>query len=248
MEQALQKDSGPCDPALALFAGPDVGVFCRAYLGHLFWHLGDAEQAVAKSQEAVAMAREMSHPFSLAIALDYAAMLSVFRQESKLTLAQAEEASTICRKHGFAYYLAWADILTGWAIAMEGDTATGLAHLRHGLDALNATGAELRLPFYHGLLTEVYCLDGQEREALANLASAFAFQSKNAETWFAPELHRIHGDVLLHCGDTSQAQLRYRRAIESARQIGARLPELRAEARLRNLPTLQGKAHRASER
>ena len=248
MEQALQMDSGPCDPALALFAGPDVGVFCRAYLGHLLWHLDDAEQAVAKSEEAIALAREMSHPFSLAIALDYAAMLSVFRHESKLALAQAEEVSAICRKHGFAYYLAWADILTGWAIGVEGDTAAGLAHLRHGLDALKATGAELRLPFYHGLLTEVYRLDGQDREALANLASAFAFQSKNAETWFAPELHRIHGDVLLHCGDASQAQLRYRRAIESARQIGARVLELRAEARLRNVPALRGKAQGAPER
>ena len=61
---------------------------------------------------------KLSHPFSLAIALDYAAMLNVFRQEGKLALARAEEASAICRKHGFAYYLAWAEILAGWAIAV----------------------------------------------------------------------------------------------------------------------------------
>ena len=58
------------------------------------------------------------------------------------------------------------------------------------------------------------------------------------ETAPSPELHRIHGDVLLHSGDASEAQVSYRRAIESARQTGARLFELRAAARLRELLAL----------
>ena len=128
-------------------------------------------------------------------------MLNVFRQEAKLALARAEEASAVCRKHGFAYYLAWAEILAGWATAVEGDATAGLRRLRHGLDALKATGAELRLPFYYGLLAEVCGLAGQVGEALANVASGFAFQSKNGEMWSAPELHRIHGDLLLRSGD-----------------------------------------------
>ena len=87
--------SVPSDPALALFAGPDVGVFCRAYLSHVFWHLGDAEQAPLRTaSEAIALAREVSHPFSLAIALDYAAMLNVFRQEAQTRAgSRAGEAS-----------------------------------------------------------------------------------------------------------------------------------------------------------
>ena len=119
MEQAAQTDGARSDPALALFAGPDVGVFRRAYLSHLLWHLGQAEQAAANSEEAIALAREISHPFSLAIALDYAAMFNVFRQEGQLALARAREASAVCRKHGFVYYLAWAEILEGWAIAVR---------------------------------------------------------------------------------------------------------------------------------
>ena len=149
--------------------------------------LGQSEQAAAKSEESIALAREVSHPFTLAIALGYAAMLDVFRQEGKPALARAWEASVVCRKHGFAYYLAWAEILAGWATAVEGDTAGGLVQLRHGLDALKATGAELRLPFYYGLLAEACGLAGQVGEALANVASGFAFQSKNGELWAAPD-------------------------------------------------------------
>ena len=60
---------------------------CRCLLPSLSvafaWQFGDAEEAAAKSEESIALARELSHPFSLAIALDYAAMLGVFRQEGR---------------------------------------------------------------------------------------------------------------------------------------------------------------------
>ena len=94
-------------------------------------------------------------------------------------------------------------MLAGWANAVEGDAGAGLTQLRRGLDALKATGAELRLPFYYGLLAEVCGMAGQVGEALANIASGFAFQNKNGELWSAPELYRIHGDVLLRSGDAS---------------------------------------------
>ena len=38
---------------------------------------------------------------------------------------------------------------------------------------------------------------------MASLSSAFAFQSKNGEVWSAPELHRIHGDLLVLAGNAS---------------------------------------------
>jgi len=233
MEQVVRGYGGPSHPALALFAGPDLGVFSRSYLSHLLAQMGQDDLAAAASDETIALARKLAHPFSLAIALDYAAMMHVFRQESKLALSRAGEASEICRKHGFPYYLAWAEMLEGWATAVEGDAAAGLSQVRRGLDGLKGTGAELRLPFYHGLLAEVYGLAGQMGEALANIASGFAFLNKNGEMWPGPELHRIHGDLLLRDGNSSEARDSYRQAIESARHTGARLFELRAASRLR---------------
>jgi predicted ATPase len=246
LEQATNAYGSPSDPALALFAGPDVGIVCRAYSSLLLWLLGDAEQAAVRSEEAIALAREALHPFSLAVALTWAAMLHALRQERELAVARAEEASAVCEKHGFAYYSACAEILTGWATAVEGDTSAGLAKLRHGLDALQATGAELRLPFYYGLLAEACGLAGEVGQALANLASALAFQSKNGELWSASELHRIHGDVLLRSGNPSQAGISYGRAIEAARLTGASQLELRAAARLRELPAARHASGNAS--
>jgi DNA-binding SARP family transcriptional activator len=218
--------------ALALFAGPDVGVFCQSYLGHLLWHQGSPDQALAASREAIAAASRVGNPFSMAIALDYAALHYVFRQESKAALEHAQNAISVCRKHDFAYYRSMAEIVAGWAAAFEDDPPAGLARLRNGLEMLRSTGAEIRLPFYYGLLSEVCALNGSMGEALANLSNAFAFQNKNSELWPSADLHRIHGDLLLKSGNESQAQPSYLKSVEAARRIGSVMCELRAQTRL----------------
>ena len=91
-------------------------------------------------------------------------------------------------------------------------------------------------------MAEVCSLAGQTGEALANVASAFAYQNKNHEIWSASELHRINGDVLVKTGALLQAQVSYEHAIASGRQIGARSLELRAQDRLREVIALQNPA------
>ena len=48
--------------------GHDPGVACRAYAAMTLWLLGYPEQALARLHEALALAHELSHPFSLAFA------------------------------------------------------------------------------------------------------------------------------------------------------------------------------------
>jgi DNA-binding SARP family transcriptional activator/predicted ATPase len=235
LDQALAAFSGSSHPALAMFAGPDVGVFCRSYQSHVLWHLGNAQEASRKSGEALASARQVSHPFSLAIALAYAAMLHVFHHEFDGALSRAEEAVAVCRKHGFTYYLSVAEILAGWAMAMSGNAETGVARLRGGLETFRASGAELRLPFYHGLLAEACARAGRLGDALANISNGFAFQGKNGEVWAAADLHRIHGDLLLLNQNPLQAQASYQRSFDTARLAGAGMYELRAAGCLQKL-------------
>ncbi len=232
MENVLAVEGGWSHPALKLFAGPDIGVFSRSYLSHLFWILGAVDQAAEQSRRAVAEAQAMSHPFTQGIALDYAALLHLFGRESGAALARAEEAAEVCRRHGIAYYLSMAEIIAGWAMAQEGKIAAGISRLRQGIQALRATGGQIRLPFYHGLLAETCALAGQMGEAMANVSTAFAFQGKNGEVWAAADLHRVHGDLLLASGSGEEAQASYRRAMEAARKAGARSFELRAAVRL----------------
>src|SRR5438093_10473855 len=55
--------------AHAVRYGQDPGVACRAYGAANLWWLGYPEQALQWSHEAVMLARELAHPFSLGFAL-----------------------------------------------------------------------------------------------------------------------------------------------------------------------------------
>ena len=221
MTVALRTYTGATEKVLALFAGPDIGVFCRSYLAQLSWLRDDSKQADQYAAEAIAEARRMRHPFSEAIALDYAAMMHAFRGESRAARERGREAVELCSRHGFSYYLAMANILTGWAEAAEGEVAAGLAQLREGLEEMRRLGAELRLPYYFSLLGESFGRGGQIGEALASVSTGLAFASKNGEAWAVAELYRVQGELLARQGKSELAQSSFRRGLEAARGTGS---------------------------
>jgi predicted ATPase len=221
MNEAFRMLGGPNDPVLELFAGPDLEVFCRAYLAHLAWHCGDGEQSVAHAAEAIALAKRLRHPFGEAIALDYAAMLAVFREDSRAAFDHALQAVETCNRYGFTYYLAMGSVLLGWARAAEGDVAAGLKEIRNSLNEMRRLGAELRQSFYLKLLAETLGRAGHVREALADLSTAFAIISKNGEAWALPELYCTEGELLAADGRIERAQVSFRRGLDAARQSGS---------------------------
>jgi predicted ATPase len=221
MTSAMGTDDGSAGSVLTQFAGPDLRVFGRSYLAHLAWHREDGNHADNHAAEAITAANRTHEPFSLAIALDYAALLHAFQGESRAALKRGREAVEVCSRHGFAYYLAMGTIVTGWATAAEGDVAQGLAQLREGLAALRALGAELRLPYYFALLAETLGRAGKVGEALASLSTGFAFASKNGEEWAVAELHRAQGELLAAEGKAEPASASFRRGIEAARRSGS---------------------------
>ena len=221
MTAASSSDKGPAESLLALFAGPDLGVFCSSYLAHLAWHRGEGDQADAHAAEAIAAARRIRHPFSQAIALTYAVMLDVFRGESRAALSRAREAVELCSRHGFAYYLAMANVLAGWAEAAEGDVAGGLAQLREGLEGMRRLGAEIRLPYYFTLLAETFGRAGLVGEALASLSTGFAFASKNGEEWAVGGAASRAGGSLAAEGKSAAAKASFQRGWDAARRSGS---------------------------
>jgi DNA-binding SARP family transcriptional activator/predicted ATPase len=213
--------------------GPELGVFCRSYLVHCTCLLGDPDQALEHSRQNVARAVEIAHPFSLALAQAYAAMLHHFRDEPEAARDRAEEVAALCRKYGFRYYLSWTPILAGWAVARLGDPQTGLAEMLRGFADLRATGAGIRAPYYLGLIAEAYGESGDVDRGLAHLSEALALGERTSEAWVRPELQRIQGDLLRRAGRLREAETCYRNAVRLARQMGARAWEQRAESRLK---------------
>src|SRR4029079_6884296 len=74
LEQCLVLYDPQQHTTYTMLYGLDPGVFCLSWLPHVLWHLGFPDQALRQNQELLRLAHTLDHPFSLAFALDYAAM------------------------------------------------------------------------------------------------------------------------------------------------------------------------------
>ena len=80
---------------LVLHHGVALGVRCLAMAAWTLWGLGYPAQALQRSQEALALAQTLAHPYSLALAQHYAACLHHHRREALAVQAQAEALQVV---------------------------------------------------------------------------------------------------------------------------------------------------------
>ena len=93
---------------------------CQSFAAMALWFLGYPDQALQRSREALTLAQELSHPYSLAVALDWTAWLHQYRREGQRTQERAEAAIVLSTEQGFPFWLAKGTILRGWALAEQG--------------------------------------------------------------------------------------------------------------------------------
>jgi predicted ATPase len=113
--------------------------------------------------------------------------------------------------------------------------------LRSGSAAHRATGAETGTPYHIALLAAACEIAGQVEEALTLLDDALQVVEKTGERWFAAELNRHKGQLLLRQGHSEAAEELYRKALSIAQEQEAKLWELRAAASLARLRRDQGR-------
>jgi predicted ATPase len=238
--------------------------FCFA--AHALWHLGYPEQALKRSQAAVALAREVSHPYSLAYALGNAAWFHQLCREPCATQERAEATVALSTEQGFAYWSAYGTIMRGWALAEQGKGEEGIAQMRQGLSAWHDTGTELFRPFWLARLAEAYGKVGRAEEGLKVLAEVLTTVSKTGERFYEAELYRLKGELTLLAQSSvqrlassvqtpqstfrnlqSEAEACFHKAIEIARHQGAKSLELRAVMSLSCLWQQQGKKKQARQ-
>ncbi|MBI3245202.1 MAG: AAA family ATPase [Deltaproteobacteria bacterium] len=180
-----------------LYGGADPGVHDLSYLALALWLLGYPDQALKKSHEALTLAQELSHPFSLAWALSFAAWLHQVRREGQATQERAEPAIALSTEQGFPFWLGWATVLRGWALTEQGQGEKGIAQMHQGLATYRATGAGLGQSGFLALLAETYGKAGQTEEGLGVLAEALTLVDKTGEQHYEAELYRIKGQLTL---------------------------------------------------
>ena len=215
----------------AFVYGQDPGVFALAWGARVLGYLGYLKQAVTKVEQALTLAQNLAHPFSLASAWHCAAEVHRQRGEAQASLECAERELELAREQGFPLWIALAQIYRGWALARLGQFEEALATIPKGIAGYRATGAEMAVPRFLVLLADAYGQAGQVDEGLRVSAEALAIMHRDGDRDSeATELHRIRGELLLASSMERQgeAEASLRRAVDIARRQQAKSPELRA--------------------
>jgi class 3 adenylate cyclase/tetratricopeptide (TPR) repeat protein len=231
--------------------GINMGVFCHAYIAHCDWHLGYPDCALNSAENALSVARQVSHPFSIALALAYLAMLHQFRREPEAALRVAEEARGLCQEYRFDYYDAWGALVRAWAIAEQGRIEEGAAAYDVALNEFIKTGAGLRMPHYLGLLAGIHRKAGWRAAGLKLLTRAAQIAERNHETWCNAMLELERGELLLLDASeeaAGEADAAFKHAIDIATHQGSKTLELRASVAQASHCAKQGKGPKALDR
>jgi len=244
----------------------DPGVFCLSEMTRTLWCAGYIDRALATIDKAIALARSSPDPRTAAFALLMGAVLHHLMHEPEITLKYGNEGIEISDEHQIIQERAWITTSHGWGLSAIGKLDEGIDELETSLAMRKRMNADLDLPYALIQLAEAYSLRGDIDRARTTLHEAIEVGNRNSDLWAISEVYRSLGDLALavepgadrsslsdldHQEEQSvrenAAEGFYRRAIEIAREQGAKSFELRSSVSLGKLMERDGRTAEAIE-
>jgi class 3 adenylate cyclase/predicted ATPase len=246
LEEAFSLCRSSSQHSLVRQAGVHPQVASQAFLAIVLFCLGHVAQARARATAAIAEARRLAHPPSLAVSLTNGARLLSFTENESPFAEWADELAAMATEQGFLLWRAAGMIFGGWLRVRQGHAAEGISLLRKGSADYSATGAQAWLPYQIALLAQAHESAGQIAEAVDLLDDSVRVAERTGERWLLAELFRHKGRLLLRQGQSDVAEELYRKALSIAEEQRARLWQLRAATGLAQMRRDQG--HRTEAR
>ncbi len=164
--------------------GTDPGVVGMSGLSWAHWLMGNHETAESYRDRAVALGKELDHPFSLIYAEGFAACLAQFKQDAALAMTHAESVISMSEEHDYPYWTGWGRLVRGWAIAVQGDRSAGLAELAEGIATYSSTGATQILPYAAFLVRNAGLKLGRSADSPSDTDESGAIYTDRSESRF----------------------------------------------------------------
>jgi predicted ATPase/class 3 adenylate cyclase len=220
--------------------GNNAGATCFTTSAFLLWMLGYPDRAVARSEEAITLATQLHHPYTLAYVEFHCGLLRLWLGQPELVMEHAVQVLHVARQYDFPIWRALGTCLLGVADAQLGRAEKGLAQVNGGI----ALYQEMKTPpvFWPQLLAmnaAAHALAGKVAEGLVLLDDALELARRDPST--IPELSLLKGDLLTVAGAAeADAAYWFKRAFDVAGSAGVRMTQLRAALRLCRLWRSQG--------
>ena len=233
----------------AFLYGQDPGMSCRIYASMALWWLGYPDQAQTRGDQALTLAQDLDHPYSLVWTLNYSALINqLCRGESQAVQERAGAAKALAHEQAFPIrFLAWGTILEGWVLAQQGQVEKGLAQMQQALADYGSAGTEATRSYFIPMLAEVYGKAGQAKEGLTLIDETLTKAHKSGMCLYEAELYRLKGELLLVLSTENHTEVEtcFCQALDVACDQESKSLELRATMSLSRLWQKQGKKEEA---
>ena len=226
----------------------DPRIVSLVYSGHVEWLLGRPGRARECCETARQLASEIGHPFMLAFATILGVADHWYDGDLAANLASVERGMQVADEFGYPMYRVIGPLWATAALAARGPAPKVLENLCGLLGKLPDENRCIQMPLYRILLATEFGRIGQVERARDLAASAAAVMEQTGERWAAPEIYRIHGELLRRepSRDDKAAMQLFERSLASARKIGAVGWELRTAISIARMA--EGAAARAEAR
>ncbi len=231
------------------FGGHDPRVCGLSMDAEAQWVQGSPDGALRRMEEALALARELDHPSTLALAVDQAAQISHLRGDLATLSRQAEALVELAEEHGYDEYLATGRLLRNWALFAQGRPSEDPDMWGARESGHRVAGQEIEEAHFRAIVAEALSRQGALDEALAVVEATLGETAGHETRYWDADLLRLKGEVLLarDAAAAEPAEACFREAIAVTGHQGAKSLELRAATSLARLWCHHGKTAAARD-
>jgi predicted ATPase len=235
------------DPAehrsLATHFGQDIGAATLCWKSLASWLLGHPEAALADSEYALKVAREIGHSATLMYALNFSTWTHINRGDYAAANALIDEFGPLKEQTGSVFWGAWGMMQRGCLLALTGKASDAVQTITCGVSAMQSTGTTMWMPFWLSHLAKVHAEIGELDEARRCIGEAMAAVESAKERWCESEVNRVAGEIALLSTqpDVATAETYLERALAIAREQQTKSWELRAAMSMARLWRNQSK-------
>jgi ATP/maltotriose-dependent transcriptional regulator MalT len=249
LERVLRLPAAPGDRQGAIYYNPNDRAVARAMLARALWMQGFADQALDEARLSVEELQGTDPPLQLCRIL-YQGICRISTMTGDFATADREIARLIevAKGSNAHVWVTSGHFLKGQLLVERGEFAQGLLVLRDAFETSDRTGWHISYAEFKGTLAAGLAGKGRLDDALVALDEAMEADREGEHGWYAPELLRIKGEVLLRqAADRSMptAEDCFNQAAQMARQQGALFWELRIALSVARLRVSQGRHREA---
>lgn len=221
----------------------DPGSETIEYQAMTAWHLGLADTARTHIEEALALNDRIRKPYARAHCEFYAAFLNAKLRDPRATARFAEHLVKLSSDSSIPLYFQTGRILQGWAITQLGRCDEGVSRASEGIEQYRANGNRLGIGWFLSLLAESLAYQGAFGRALEIVDEGLGAAPEQPGD--LPHLLWLRGELLARQPSKEEhdrAEASFRKAIDVANGLGAKLYALRASTSLGRLLVSRGQA------